>query len=90
MNYQYEVKPVTFYVDSKLYESYQLQAQQQGIKTEELIRDAIQDYADKHFPAKNAFSSADFSRTVSRKNCANDFLTEPFWKEVDYGVLEKF
>lgn len=81
MNYQYDLKPVTLYVGAKLYESYQRQAQKQGRKTAELIRNAMQDYADQHFTTKNTFASVDFSRTVSLKSGGKDFLTDSSWKE---------
>ena len=81
MNYQYNLKPVTLYVGAKLYESYQRQAQKQGRKTAELIRNAMQDYADQHFTTKNTFASVDFSRTVSLKAGGKDFLTDSSWKE---------
>ena len=65
----------------KLYEKYQLQAQKQGRKTAELIRNAMQDYADLHFKSKNKLKDLDFSRTVSLKAGASDFLTDSAWKE---------
>ena len=81
MRYQYDLKPVTLYIDTKLYEKYQMQAQKQGRKTAELIRNAMQDYADLHFKSKNKLKDLDFSRTVSLKAGASDFLTDSAWKE---------
>ena len=81
MRYQYDLKPVTLYVGLKLYETYQQQAQKQGRKTAELIRNAMQDYADEHFKSKNKLKDLDFSRTVSLKPGAKDFLTDTSWKE---------
>ena len=81
MQYQYDLKPVTLYVAAKLYENYQLQAQKQGRKTAELIRNAMQDYADEHFKTKNSMKSIDFSRGVTLKAGAKDFLTDDSWKD---------
>ena len=81
MNYQYNLKLVTLYVAAKLYEDYQLQAQKQGRKTAELIRNAMQDYADKNFKTKYSMKSIDFSRSVTLKSGATDFLTDASWKE---------
>ncbi len=81
MSYQYNLKPVTLYVGAQLYEDYQLQAQKQGRKASELIRNAMQDYADQHFKTKNSMSAIDFSRTVSLKAGAADFLTDSSWKD---------
>ena len=46
---QSNLKPITLYVGTQLYEKYQTQAQKQGRKAAELIRNAMQDYADEHF-----------------------------------------
>lgn len=81
MSYQYNLKPVTLYVGAQLYEDYQLQAQKQGRKASELIRNAMQDYADQHFKSKNSMAAIDFSRTVSLKAGAADFLTDSSWKD---------
>ncbi len=81
MNYQYNLKPITLYVGAQLYEDFQAQAQKQGRKTSELIRNAMQDYANEHFKTKNKMKSIDFSRTVSLKADAVDFLTDNSWKE---------
>ena len=81
MNYQYNLKPVTLYVGAQLYEDYQLQAQKQGRKAAELIRNAMQDYADLHFKAKKTLKDIDFSRGVSLKAGAADFLADDSWKE---------
>ena len=81
MNYQYDLKPITLYVGTNLYESYQQQAKKQGRKTAELIRNAMQDYADEHFINKKSFASMDFSRTVSLKAGEKDFLNDSSWKE---------
>lgn len=81
MNYQYTLKPVTLYVGTQLYEDYQIQAQKQGRKASELIRNAMQEYADEHFKTKNSMKAVDFSRTVSLKARASDFLSDPSWKD---------
>lgn len=74
MNTQYNLKPVTLYVGAKLYEDYQIQAQKQGRKTAELIRNAMQNYADEHFKTKNSLKDLDFSRGVMLKAGTKDFL----------------
>ena len=81
MNMQYNLKPVTLYVAAQLYEDYQLQAQKQGRKTAELIRNAMQDYADEHFKTKKSLKDIDFSKTVSLKPGASDFLYDNSWKD---------
>ena len=81
MNLQYNLKPVTLYVAAQLYEKYQLQAQKQGRKTAELIRNAMQDYADKNFKTKNSMKNIAFSRTVTLKAGAKDFLNDDSWKD---------
>lgn len=81
MNAQYDLKPVTLYVAAKLYEDYQIQAQKQGRKTAELIRNAMQDYADENFKTKNSMKNIDFSRSVKLKSGAKDFLNDEEWKE---------
>ncbi len=81
MNSQYNLKPVTLYVAGKLYEDFQLQAQKLGRKTAELIRNAMQDYADAHFKTKNCMKDIDFSRGVTLKAGAKDFLTDSSWKD---------
>ncbi len=81
MMYQYDLKPITLYVGIKLYESYQRQAKKQGRKTAELIRNAMQDYADSHFKLKNSMKDLDFSRSVSLKPGSKDFLADSSWKE---------
>ncbi len=75
------LKPITLYVGAQLYEKYQTQAQKQGRKTAELIRNAMQDYADEHFKSKNKMKDIDFSRAVTLKAGAKDFLNDPTWKE---------
>lgn len=81
MNNQYTLKPVTLYVGTQLYEDYQIQAQKQGRKASELIRNAMQEYADEHFKIKNSMKAIDFSRTVSLKAGSSDFLTDTSWKD---------
>lgn len=84
MNYQSNFMPVTLYIDAQLYEDYQIQAQKQGLKTSDLIRNAMQDYADKHFKTKNNMKAIDFSRTISLRTGESDFLTDISWKEEFY------
>ena len=81
MIYQHDLKPITLYVGAVLYEKYQIQAQKQGRKAAELIRNAMQDYADEHFKSKHSMSDIDFSRSVSLKAGSSDFLTDSSWKE---------
>ncbi|MBR5646572.1 MAG: hypothetical protein IKX23_08050 [Treponema sp.] len=81
MKYQYNLKPITLYVAVQLYENYQQQAQKQGRKTSELIRNAMQDYADKNFKTKISMKNIDFSRTVTLKKGSKDFLSDDSWKE---------
>ena len=78
---QSNLKPITLYVGAQLYEKYQTQAQKQGRKTAELIRNAMQDYADVHFKSKNKMKDIDFSRAVTLRPGAGDFLDDPSWKE---------
>ncbi len=78
---QSTLKPITLYVGAQLYEKYQTQAQKQGRKTAELIRNAMQDYADEHFKSKNKMKDIDFSRAVTLKAGAKDFLNDSTWKE---------
>ena len=51
------------------------------LKSAELNLDALQDYKDQPFQTKNTFASVDFSRTVSLKTGAKDFLNDPSYKE---------
>ena len=81
MLYKYDLKPITLYVGIKLYEKYQMQAQKQGRKAAELIRNAMEDYADTNFTIKNNMKDLDFSRTVSLKAGSKDFLNDMSWKE---------
>jgi len=81
MSYQYTLKPVTLYVGTQLYEDYQIQAQKQGRKASELIRNAMQEYAEEHFKTKKSMKDIDFSRTVSLKAGESDFLTDMSWKD---------
>lgn len=78
---QSNLKPITLYVGTQLYEKYQTQAQKQGRKAAELIRNAMQDYADEHFKSKNKMKDIDFSRSVKLKAGAKDFLEDISWKE---------
>lgn len=84
MNNQSTLKPITLYVEPQLYKKYQIQAQKQGLKTSDLIRNAMQDYADKHFKTKNNMKAIDFSRTISLRTGDSDFLTDTSWKEEFY------
>ena len=84
MNNQSTLKPITLYAEPQLYKKYQIQAQKQGLKTSDLIRNAMQDYADKHFKTKNNMKAIDFSRTISLRTGESDFLTDTSWKEEFY------
>ena len=81
MNHTYNMKPITLYVTEPMYETYQVQAQKQGRKTAELIRNAMQEYADSHFRAKKMLKDISFPRTVRLQANANDFLNDSSWKE---------
>ncbi len=76
-----KLKPVTLYVPDVLYGKYQLQAKRRGCKTAELIRNAMEAYADDNFGAKRPLSTLSFERTVRLKEGAQDFLSESDWKD---------
>ena len=80
MNTQSNQKRITIYVSPQLYENYQFQAKKLGLTTTNLIHNALQDYADRHFKTKNSMKSIDFSRSVTLKAGATDFLTDSSWK----------
>ena len=81
MNRIHNLTPVTLYVDTQLYENFWIQAKINGKKTSDLILNAMQEYADKHFKVKNNMKFIDFSRTVLLKSCTTDFLTDDSWKD---------
>lgn len=80
--------PVTLYIDAQLYEDYQIQAQKLSRKASELIRNAMQEYANVHFKTKNSMKAIDFSRTVSLKAGASDFLTDLSWKDNSFELKD--
>ncbi len=80
MNTQNNLKHITLYVSSQLYEDYQFQAKKLGLSTIKLIHNALQAYADTHFKTKNSMEAIDFSRSVTLKAGATDFLTDYSWK----------
>ncbi len=81
MNTQNNLKHITLYVSSQLYEDYQFQAKKLGLSTIKLIHNALQAYADTHFKTKNSMEAIDFSRSVTLKAGATDFLTDSSWKD---------
>jgi len=81
MEYMYNVntlKPVTLYLLKSLYEKYQLQAQKRGRKASELIREAMEEYAERNFNNKISFEQLNLDRTVSLKEGAGDFAKDDF------------
>lgn len=74
------LKPVTLYMLSKLYETYQIEAQKKGKKASELIRDAMEDYAQRNFFQKKSMLQLNLSRTVKirggSKDGKSDFLSD--------------
>lgn len=81
MQYTYNMKPVTLYVAEAMYQTYQFQAQKQGRKAAELIRNAMQEYADSHFKAKHSLKDVSFLRGVRLSKGGKDFLDDSSWKE---------
>ena len=81
MEHTYNLKPVTFYVAEAMYEKYQVQAQKQGRKTAELIRNAMQEYAEVHFKSKHSLKDISFSRTVRLRKDSQDYLKDTSWKD---------
>lgn len=82
MNSLNNAKSITFDAESRLYETYQIQAQMQGLTTSELILKAMQDYADKYFKTKKNMKLINFSRGVTLRPGAKDFLYDESWKDV--------
>ena len=80
MTYDYKLKPITFYVDSQLYKSYEIQAQKQSCKISDLILNAMNCYANKNFSSKRSLKDIDFSRTVTLRKNATDFLFDDEYK----------
>lgn len=81
------MKPVTLYLSESQYQEYQMQAQKQGKKAAELIRDAMDYYSETHFNQKQKLSSLSFDRGVKLKSGAKDFLSNN-WRDdfMDSGV----
>ena len=75
------MKPVTLYLAEPMYETYQFQAQKQGRKAAELIRNAMQEYADSHFNTKHSLKDVSFARAVKLRKGAKDFLGDESYKE---------
>lgn len=86
MNSLNNAKSITFDAESRLYETYQIQAQiqaqMQGLTTSELIFKAMQDYADKYFKTKKNMKLINFSRGVTLRPGAKDFLYDELRKDV--------
>ncbi len=70
------MKPLTLYVSEGLYQEYQLQAGKTGRKAAELIREAMEEYAEDKFVHKNKLSSLNFDYGVRLKKGSKDFLNE--------------
>lgn len=70
------LKPVTLYMLTKLYETYQIEAQKKGKKASELIRDAMEDYAQRNFYQKKSMAQLNLNRTVKAKSNQKDFLSD--------------
>lgn len=85
--YNKNMKPVTLYLAESQYQEYQMQAQKQGKKAAELIRDAMDYYSKTHFNQKQKLSSLSFDRGVKLKSGAKDFLLDN-WRDdfMDSGV----
>ena len=81
-------KPVTLYLFSDIYEQYQAVAIKDGRKTAELIRDAMEEYAQNHFYKKHSISELNFDNGVLLKKGAKDFIEEDSWRSdiFDDGV----
>lgn len=88
---QKNMKPVTLYLSEVQYQDYQIQAQKQGKKTAELIRDAMDEYSANHFNQKQKLSSLTFDKGVQLKAGAKDFLTEDWRSDfLDSGTGVQF
>lgn len=75
------MKPVTLYVSESLYEKFQLNAEKQGRKTAELIREAMESYAEEKFAKKKSvdeliFSMENFGKKLQIQSGKKDFLDE--------------
>lgn len=70
------LKPVTLYMLTKLYETYQIEAQKKGKKASELIRDAMEDYAQRNFYQKKSMTQLKLNRTVKSRDDQTDFLSD--------------
>ena len=74
------LKPVTLYMLTKLYETYQIEAQKKGKKASELIRDAMEDYAQRNFYHKKSMAELKFNPyswdlfKVNNKNFTNEII----------------
>lgn len=82
------LKPVTLYMLTKLYETYQIEAQKKGKKASELIREAMEDYAQRNFYQKKSMSQLNLKRTVKCRQDAKDFLSDYKSDFVDDQVEE--
>lgn len=75
-NVQPALKPVTIYMLTKLYETYQSEALKKGKKASELIRDAMEDYAQRNFYQKKSMIQLNLNRTVKARENQKDFLSD--------------
>ncbi|MBQ0166113.1 MAG: hypothetical protein KBT02_03260 [Treponema sp.] len=73
------MKMVTLYLSDRQYQRYQMQAEKQGRKAAELIRDAMDEYEASHFTDRRPWSSLSFDHLVSQREGAHDFL-EDDWR----------
>ncbi len=76
-----KMKPVTLYLPDQLYVKYQLQAARCGGTAAELVRNAMELYAEENFGAKKSLSDLRFERTVRLKSGAKDFISDSSWRE---------
>ena len=76
-----KMKPVTLYLPDQLYVKYQLQAARCGGTAAELVRNAMELYAEENFGAKKSLSDLCFERTVRLKSGAKDFISDSSWRE---------
>ncbi len=75
------MKMLTVYVSEPLYKTYQMQAEKKGRKAAELIRDAMEKYAQTEFKSKKCLADLDFNSNVVLKSGSKDFLTDDSWRD---------
>lgn len=70
------MKMVTLYLSDRQYHRYQMQAEKQGRKAAELIREAMDEYEAAHFADRRPWATLSFDHLVSLREGANDFLDD--------------